>query len=698
MKFNIDQFNAETEDQSEWNLSGWAFVPGQALSGARIELRGKKIGVALYGSERADVMASHPDLCPGANIGFTAHFFLPAGMKQGQHHLHIVLLDRENEAGRIPLRLELQHEIKATVHDLANPQINADHANGAYLDLLEKTLLGLPYAEAEERDLREDGRDWPKLAHSMIGRQRLRHLRACGETVLRDGVPGDFMETGVWRGGACILLRGILHAFDIHDRDVWLADSFKGLPPPDAANYPADAGDRLYTFKELAVSLEHVRKNFRSYGLLDGHVKFLEGYFSETLPGAPVQQLALLRLDGDMYESTMDALRWLYPKLSPGGFCIIDDYGGIPACRQAVRDYRAAIGITEPMSMIDWTGVYWRKARASADKAAISQKATRDHLADSPPASPPAVDFNGALPSSFSLGGILPLGNLVFMEPARLAPSAWLEHIPFAFWLVDQMRPATVVELGVHHGVSYCAFCQAVAALRLDARCTGVDTFSGDAQAGHYGPEVLHGLRAIHDPLYGHFSDLVQSSFADALSRFGENSIDLLHIDGSHTYEDVKHDFQTWRPKLSRHAVVLFHDIRVTTGDFGVHQLWNELSHEFQSFEFYHGFGLGVLAVGDQPARAIKALVELPEPACSAVRRIFSALGNRIGLLSTRESRPGNAQEHDPLNSEIVSLRSKLAALAEQQTRLQHAFMNIADAAAPSAKDCERNPEELFGQ
>jgi O-methyltransferase len=211
-------------------------------------------------------------------------------------------------------------------------------------------------------DRRAEGRDWPAIALTMVGAKRLDNLHACIETVLADGVPGDFIETGVWRGGSVILMRAILRAHDITDRTVWVADSFAGLPKPDAERYPADAGDRHWTHRELVVSLEQVRANFERYGLLDNQVRFLEGWFKDTLPVAPIERLAVARLDGDMYESTMDAIEALYPKLQPGGFLIVDDYGEVPACRRATHDYRERCGIREPIVPIDRTGVYWRKA------------------------------------------------------------------------------------------------------------------------------------------------------------------------------------------------------------------------------------------------------------------------------------------------------------------------------------------------
>ena len=213
-----------------------------------------------------------------------------------------------------------------------------------------------------QRDLREMGEDWPSQAHSMIGVRRMDNLRDCAERVIADGIPGDFIETGVWRGGAAIFMRAILKAHDIADRSVWLADSFEGLPRPNVDRYPADRGLDLYRFKELAVSLEEVKANFARYGLLDDQVHFLRGWFRDTLPQAPIEGLSILRMDGDLYESTMDALTSLYPKLSVGGYAIVDDFH-IPACARAVADYRARHGIAEAIRDIDGGGVYWRRER-----------------------------------------------------------------------------------------------------------------------------------------------------------------------------------------------------------------------------------------------------------------------------------------------------------------------------------------------
>jgi len=213
-----------------------------------------------------------------------------------------------------------------------------------------------------DAEVRAEGRDWPAHAETMIGLRRLDNLQDCVTDVLRRGVPGDLIETGVWRGGAAIFMRAILEAYGDSERRVWVADSFEGLPKPDARRWPADQGDELWTQGRLAVSVEEVRANFRRYGLLDDRVRFLVGWFEDTLAAAPIERLAVLRLDGDMYGSTMKALTALYPKLSAGGYLIVDDYGAISACKQAVTDYRAADEITDPIVWVDWTGVWWQKS------------------------------------------------------------------------------------------------------------------------------------------------------------------------------------------------------------------------------------------------------------------------------------------------------------------------------------------------
>lgn len=226
--------------------------------------------------------------------------------------------------------------------------------------LLDRARLDVVRHVPVRPELRHEGRDWPPTAETMVGLARLGHLRACVATAVDEGVPGDLLEAGTWRGGSAILMRAVLEAMGDTDRTVWVADSFRGVPPPDP-RYPADTGDTHWTWDELAVPAEKVRANFAKYGLLDDRVRFLEGWFKDTLPGAPIERLAVLRVDGDLYESTLDTLRPLYPKVAPGGFVIVDDYGCVPACKLAVDEFREEHGVTEPLAKIDWTGVFWRK-------------------------------------------------------------------------------------------------------------------------------------------------------------------------------------------------------------------------------------------------------------------------------------------------------------------------------------------------
>ncbi len=207
----------------------------------------------------------------------------------------------------------------------------------------------------------EDGRVRPANGETMIGMRRLENIRECMEDVLSRNVPGDFIETGVWRGGATIFMRGVLAAHGIDDRTVWAADSFEGVPPPDSDRYPKDAGHRWHLNPNLAVSEDEVRENFARYGLLDDQVRLVKGLFKDSLPALRDRRWALIRIDGDLYESTIDALSNLYPQLSVGGYALFDDYGDIEASRAAVDDYRREHGITEPIHKVDWSGVYWQR-------------------------------------------------------------------------------------------------------------------------------------------------------------------------------------------------------------------------------------------------------------------------------------------------------------------------------------------------
>lgn len=205
-----------------------------------------------------------------------------------------------------------------------------------------------------------NGKWLPPTAETLIGMKRLNNIQECFMDVVDNNIEGDLIETGVWKGGATIFMRALLNVFEVKDKIVWVADSFEGLPKPNAEKYKADKDSIYHTIDELAIPLDRVKRNFQKYGLLDHQVRFLRGWFKDTLPNAPIKKLCLLRLDGDMYESTMDALVHLYPKLSRGGYLIVDDWA-IKNCRLAVEHYRRQCNITEEIKSIDWTGVYWKK-------------------------------------------------------------------------------------------------------------------------------------------------------------------------------------------------------------------------------------------------------------------------------------------------------------------------------------------------
>jgi O-methyltransferase/8-demethyl-8-(2,3-dimethoxy-alpha-L-rhamnosyl)tetracenomycin-C 4'-O-methyltransferase len=250
-------------------------------------------------------------------------------------------------------------------HDLRH-HADWERLRALYLDLMRDSLIGrlnedpaLPASkvEAYKDDFREQGWDWPSKAPSMIGARRMQNVRSECERVLSEGVPGDFLEAGVWRGGAAMMMRAVLKAYGVTDRRVLAADSFAGFPAPKEGS--PDSGFELVGHPDFAVPLHEVKAAFARYGLLDEQVVFLEGLFKDTLPSAPVEALALLRLDGDLYESTCDGLANLYHKLSPGGTLIVDDYFLFEGHRRAVDEFRAAHTIADPIIQIDHFGGYW---------------------------------------------------------------------------------------------------------------------------------------------------------------------------------------------------------------------------------------------------------------------------------------------------------------------------------------------------
>jgi hypothetical protein len=250
-------------------------------------------------------------------------------------------------------------------------------AKQLYFDLLKKSLtntlfLKEPNADdSQERFIPDFVEHYVRgAAITMLPLARLDNLQFCVESVIKEGIPGDLIETGVWRGGATIFMRGILKAYGSADRRVWVADSFEGLPAADEEKFPLEAkalsGPVMNKLmNRLAAGLEDVRANFAAYGLLDDQVQFLKGWFKDTLPGSPIKQLAVMRLDGDLYESTHDALVNLYPRLNIGGYVIIDDYGEDTwtYCRKAVEDFRSANSITDSLVRVDSKCHFWRRSK-----------------------------------------------------------------------------------------------------------------------------------------------------------------------------------------------------------------------------------------------------------------------------------------------------------------------------------------------
>jgi glycosyltransferase involved in cell wall biosynthesis len=268
------------------------------------------------------------------------------------------------------------------------------------------------------------------------------------------------------------------------------------------------------------------------------------------------------------------------------------------------------------------------------------------------------------------LPGRLDIGPEIDWDPEHLATSAWIEHVPFAFWISKVLRPGCFVELGTERGVSYAAFCQAVERLGLGAQCYAVDTWQGDEHSGFYDESVFNGLVELNERRYRQFSSLLRMTFNEALPYFADGEIDLLHIDGLHTYDAAAEDFANWRPKLSDRAVVLFHDINVRRRGFGVWRLWRELKAQFPSFEFSHGYGLGVLGVGQEPPASMRTLFEAEthDAMKMPVRGLFAARGASVHR--AYDLRVAHEQA-SRLHAEIAASRNENAALQQQEVALR---------------------------
>lgn len=336
---------------------------------------------------------------------------------------------------------------------------SSDDMRHMYLDLLKRALCNLIYPENELRimyaqaraaakqpvdvnllmdirnrlkekfrelyECRRDGRRTvSQYSHSMIGLKRMDNIQVCAENIFEDAVPGDFVETGVWRGGAVIFMRAPLKVYGQENRLVWAADSFCGLPPPELDQ---DAGYDFSKNRTLAIDLETVMNNFRTYDLLDDKVKFLEGWFEDTLPNAPIEKVALLRLDADLYKSTMDAMESLYDKVAVGGYVIVDDYGDLEPCRQEIDEFRDRRGITDPMIPVDWTGVYWRKGGEVNGSSATEEQVDLNQQGE-------ALFHHGRIEEALAL----------FMKLVTIKPHEVTAHnnLGVLYWHIGQVQKA----------------------------------------------------------------------------------------------------------------------------------------------------------------------------------------------------------------------------------------------------------------
>ncbi|MFA0922746.1 class I SAM-dependent methyltransferase [Xanthomonas fragariae] len=291
------------------------------------------------------------------------------------------------------------------------------------------------------------------------------------------------------------------------------------------------------------------------------------------------------------------------------------------------------------------------------------------------------------------------LSPSMLIAPRSVPFSAWLGHVPFASWLVEQLRPRSIVELGTHSGASFLAFCQAVEEQELTSRVFAVDSWEGDEHAGFYGDDIYNELRGYQQRNYPGISEMLRMRFNEALEYFADDSIDLLHIDGLHTYEAVREDFETWLPKLTSCGVVLFHDTCVRERGFGVWQYWAEISQQYPAFEFTHTYGLGVLLVGEQRNPALLELADTASAGAFApINRLFDVLGRNVKNIEELERvYAGLADARGQvmhLTQQGQMQQQHVQHLEQQAQQLQQQFQQLEQQAQQHLHDLERQSQQ----
>jgi O-antigen biosynthesis protein len=303
-----------------------------------------------------------------------------------------------------------------------------------------------------------------------------------------------------------------------------------------------------------------------------------------------------------------------------------------------------------------------------------------------------------AVPPPRAVGDFLSPASFWF--PEYICESAWIEHATFAFWLIEAHRPSLLVELGTHWGFSFFAFCQAVRDLGLPTRCFAVDTWQGDDQAGRYGEEVFEAVRGYNEAHYSAYASLMRATFDAAAPSFADRSIDLLHIDGRHAYEDVSHDFAVWLPKLSSRGIVVFHDVGERKRDFDVWRLWSELRGKYPHFEFEHGHGLGIIAVGAEISPRMRALfdADADESLTQQVRQAYARLGSRLSeRLDHDDVRKSLEIKEADLAGHAAELARVKADLAGHVAEVAHLQADLTAESTASARLLEIKEADLAG-